>query len=54
MKELLKNVNFWFDYYVGYMLYSHANDNRKWTTYMLTKYPERYPNEIKYLQNNKK
>jgi hypothetical protein len=54
MRNLLKNINFIFDYYIGYFLYN-ANTHHVWRKMILNKYPEKFSNEIKYLnqKNNK-
>jgi len=51
MKQLIKKLNFYFDYYVGYFLYSGQT---KWSNYILSKYPEEFPNEIEYLKETQK
>ena len=50
MKKLIHNLEYLFDYYLGYFLYSRAGVNDKWSDYMINKYPEKHPNEVKYLK----
>lgn len=54
MKKLLRNLDYYFDYYIGYFLYSSGGgDHIRWSNYMINKYPEKYPNEIEYLKQKK-
>lgn len=49
MKKILHKLEFYFDYYVGYFLYSGAKSTQ-WVNYMMKKYPKEYENEIRYLK----
>ena len=54
MKKLLYNLEFLFDYYIGYHL-CNGKTHYKWSDYIINKYPEKFPNEHKYLnQKNEK
>ena len=47
MKKLVRLVRFYFDYYIGYHLYSKGKD---WSRYIIKKYPEQFPREVEYLE----
>lgn len=47
----MRTLKFYFDYYIGYFLTTSPG---KWSNYMLTKYPERFPKEVEYLEQRKK
>ena len=47
MKKFLRKLEFYFEYYIGYFLYSGTKD---WSKYIITKYPEQFPNEANYLK----
>ena len=51
MKQLIKKINFYFDYYIGYFMYTGCT---KWSKYMIEKYPEEFPREVEYLKQLKK
>lgn len=53
MKKILHNLTFYYDYYIGYFMYSRSGGQDKWTTTMINKYPEKFPNEVKYLEELK-
>jgi len=53
MKKILYKLEFYLDYYVGYFLYSRSTD-RKYTDYMIKKYPKEYENERRYLEEKEK
>ncbi len=52
MSKILYELKFAFDYYIGYFFYN-AKTHYRWTNQMLTKYPEKFSNEIKYLNQKK-
>lgn len=41
MKKLLRNLDFWFEYYVGLHL-TNAKNLAKWHEYIVNKYPEKF------------
>jgi len=41
MKKLLRNLDFWFEYYVGVHL-TNAKNLAKWHDYIINKYPEKF------------
>lgn len=51
MKAKLKRLEFYFNYYVGYVLYSSNTD--KWYDYIVNKYQDVYPEEIDNLKKIK-
>lgn len=51
MKKITHTLSYYFDYYIGYFLSSRSTD--KWSKRIIEKYPERFPNEIKYLEELK-
>lgn len=48
MKKMKRTLEFYFEYYVGYFLQN--SNSRSWSEYMIIKYPERFPREVKYLK----
>lgn len=54
MKKIIHNLNFYFDYYFGYFMHNANGGNKKWSDYMINKYPEKFPNEVEYLEELKK
>lgn len=46
MQKLLRNLQFLFDYHIGYMLTNGKKIN-KWSENILHKYPEKFKNKNK-------
>jgi len=48
MKKVIRALRYYYDYYIGAFLY--AKDNPNYHIDIIKKYPERFPNEIRYLK----
>lgn len=44
MKKLLINLEFWFEYYIGYHL-TNANKIHRWEKNLRNKFPEKFNNK---------
>ena len=54
MNKYIKKTLFFFDYYLGYFMYTKGGDRDKWRDFMIKTYPEMYENEVKYLKEKNK
>lgn len=46
MNKYIRNLQFWFDYYIGYMLIN-GNKLDSWAENIVNKYPEKFKNKNK-------
>jgi hypothetical protein len=44
MQKLIRNLQFYFDYYIGYML-TNGNKLDMWSENIIKKYPEKFKNK---------
>ena len=44
MKKYIRNLQFWFDYHIGYIL-TNGNKLDRWSESILKKYPEKFKKE---------
>lgn len=44
MEKILRNIQFYFDYYIGYFL-TNGNKLERWQHDMLQKYPDKFINK---------
>jgi len=51
MKAIIARLGFYFDYYIGYFLYSASTN--KWQANMIKKYQDRYTKETNNSKINK-
>jgi hypothetical protein len=52
MKNIIRTISYYYDYYVGTFI--HAKDDPNYHIKVIYKYPERFKNEIQYLEELKK